>query len=99
MGEIGISRHEFYYELKWWEVKAIIRGYNNRHHHGWEQARLVAYNARFCMGSKNPIPTVTEWLKFPWEKEEHNEMTQQDRDGLQAEMDAMNAALAENQQE
>ena len=99
MGEIGISRHEFYYELKWWEVKAIIRGYNNRHHHGWEQARLVAYNARFCMGSKNPIPTVTEWLKFPWEKEEHNEMTQQDRDGLQAEMDAMNAALAQNQQE
>ena len=99
MGEIGISRHEFYYELKWWEVKAIIRGYNNRHHHGWEQSRLVAYNARFCMGSKNPIPTVTEWLKFPWEKEEHNEMTQQDRDELQAEMDAMNAALAQNQQE
>jgi hypothetical protein len=99
VGEIGISRHEFYYELKWWEVKAIIRGYNNRHHHGWEQARLVAYNARFCMGSKNPIPTVTEWLKFPWEKEEHNEMTQQDRDGLQAEMDAMNAALAQKQQE
>ena len=51
------------------------------------------------MGSKNPIPTVTEWLKFPWEKEEHNEMTQQDRDGLQAEMDAMNAALAQKQQE
>jgi hypothetical protein len=99
VGEIGISRHEFYYELKWWEVKAIIHGYNNRHHHGWEQARLVAYNARFCMGSKNPIPTVTEWLKFPWEKEEHNEMTQQDRDELQAEMDAMNAALAQKQQE
>ena len=51
------------------------------------------------MGSKNPIPTVTEWLKFPWEKEEHNEMTQQDRDGLQAEMDAMSAALAQNQQD
>ena len=99
MGEIGISRHEFYYELKWWEVKAIIQGYNNRHHHGWEQSRLVAYNARFCTGSKNPIPTVTEWLKFPWEKEEHNEMTQQDRNELQAEMKAMNAQLAAQNKE
>ena len=68
MGEIGIDLHTFYYELKWWEVKAIIRGYNARHHHGWEQARLVAYNAHFCMGSKNPIPMVTEWIKFPWEQ-------------------------------
>ena len=80
MGEIGISRHEFYYELKWWEVKAIIRGYNARHHHGWEQARLVAYNAHFCMGSKNPIPTVTNWLKFPWEKKESVESKLTDSD-------------------
>ena len=69
MGEIGISRHTFYYELTWWEVKSIIRGYNNRHHAGWEQARLVAYQAHYCMGSKETPPTVTEWLKFPWEKE------------------------------
>lgn len=51
------------------------------------------------MGSRNPIPTVTEWLKFHWEKGEHNEMSQQDRDGLQAEMEAMNAALADKQNE
>ena len=69
MGEIGISRHEFYYELKWWEVRAIIRGYNARHHAGWEQARLVAYNAHYCMGAKNTPPVVSEWIKFPWEKD------------------------------
>ena len=68
VGEIGFSRREFLHELVWWEVKSIIRGYNARHHHGWEQARLVAYNARFCMGAKNP-PTPLEWLPFPWERE------------------------------
>ena len=68
MGEIGFSRHEFLYELVWWEVRSIIRGYNARHHHGWEQARLVAYNAHYCMGSKDTPPTVTEWIKFPWEQ-------------------------------
>jgi len=69
VGEIGIDRRTFYYDLRWWEVKSIIRGYNARHHSGWEQARLVAYQAHYCMGSKETPPTVTEWLKFPWEKE------------------------------
>ena len=30
MGEIGISRHEFLYELTYWEVLRIIRGYRRR---------------------------------------------------------------------
>ena len=72
MGEIGISRNTFYYELTWWEVKSIIRGYNARHHAGWEQARLVAYQAHYCMGlpKGETAPTVTDWLKFPWEKKQ-----------------------------
>ena len=90
MGEIGITPGTFRYGLKWWEIKSIIRGYNARHHHGWEQARLVAYNARFCMGSKDPLPTVTEWLKFPWEQKAP--VSQEVVDELQAEMDAINAA-------
>lgn len=68
MGEIGFPRREFLYELVWWEVRSIIRGYNARHHHGWEQARLVAYNAHYCMGCKDTPPTVEEWIKFPWEQ-------------------------------
>lgn len=68
MGEIGFPRREFLYDLVWWEVRSIIRGYNARHHHGWEQARLVAYNAHYCMGSKETPPTVSEWIKFPWEQ-------------------------------
>lgn len=94
MGEIGISRHEFYYDLRWWEVKAIIRGYNARHHHGWEQARLVAYNARFCMGSKDPIPVISDWLKFSWETKKAEPVPKEIQDQLQAEMAAMNEQLA-----
>ncbi len=94
MGEIGFPRLEFLYELRWWEVKSIIRGYNARHHHGWEQARLVAYNARFCMGSKDPLPTVTEWIKFPWEKETVMPITEDERAELVAEMNAWNEMFA-----
>lgn len=84
MGEVGFDRKEFLYELKYWEIRSIIRGYNHRHHSSWEQARLVAYNARFCMGSKDPLPMLTEWLKFPWEnvepaisEEEQNELLEE----------------------
>ena len=93
VGEIGFPRKEFLHELKWWEIKSIIRGYNVRHHHGWEQARLVAYNARFCMGSKDPIPTVTEWIKFSWEKKEVTPMSQEEVDKIRAEMNAINAQI------
>jgi hypothetical protein len=30
VGEIGISRREFLYDLKFWEVRRIIRGYRKR---------------------------------------------------------------------
>ena len=30
VGEIGIPRHEFLYDLKFWEVRRIIRGYRKR---------------------------------------------------------------------
>ena len=84
MGEIGFSRKEFLNELKFWEVRAIIRGYNARHHTGWEQARLVAYNARFCMGSKDPIPDINQWIRFPWERGEP--ISQEDIDDIQNEL-------------
>lgn len=97
MGEIGFPRREFLHDLKWWEVKSIIRGYNARHHAGWEQARLVAYNAHYCMGvpAGQTTPTVSEWIKFPWEKKATIPISQKDIDELQAEMDAINAANAQ----
>ena len=89
VGEIGFPRQEFLHDLKWWEIKSIIRGYNARHHAGWEQARLVAYNAHYCMGSKEPPPSLDKWLPFPWEHAA--EVEQSVIDELQAEMAAAEA--------
>lgn len=91
VGEIGITPGTFRHGLRWWEIKSIIRGYNARHHAGWEQARLIAYNAHYCMGSKDPVPTVSEWIKFPWEQTAKTPVSQAEIDELQAEMAAMNA--------
>jgi hypothetical protein len=90
VGEIGFPRKEFLRELRWWEVRSIIRGYNARYHHGWEQARLVAYNAYYCMGSKDVPPTVSKWLPFPWETERmFSAPTDDDIRDLQADLAAM----------
>lgn len=44
------------------------------------------------MGSKDPVPLVNEWIKFPWEKEPAPPITDKERDELQAEIDAINKA-------
>ena len=82
VGEIGFPRREFLHDIKWWEVKSIIRGYHARHHAGWEQARLVAYNAHYCMGSKDPVPTVDKWIT--------SNISQAEIDALREEMRRMN---------
>ena len=32
VGEIGLSRREFLYDIKFWEARRILRGYRKRHH-------------------------------------------------------------------
>lgn len=86
VGEIGFPRREFLHDIKWWEVKSIIRGYHARHHAGWEQARLVAYNAHYCMGSKDHVPTVDKWIIFPWEKSPTIPITKEEVEELQQDM-------------
>ena len=51
------------------------------------------------MGSKDPVPTVTEWIKFPWEKTDIAPISDEERDELQAEMAAMNKQLAKEQEQ
>ena len=71
MGEIGIDRKEYLYDLNFCELLCIERGYYRRQRASWEQARLIAYHVRYCMGlAKNETAkTITEWLPFSWEKE------------------------------
>lgn len=93
VGEIGIPRREVLYELQYWEIILIIRGYFRRYHPGWEQARLIAYNAAHCMGAKNP-PTITQWLKFPWEHEHAEEISDDEVNEIRKQIKAENQAKA-----
>ena len=93
VGEIGINRRDFLYELKLWEIILITRGYFRRYHPGWEQARLIAYNAEHCMGAKNP-PTITQWLKFPWEHEHAEEISDDEVNEIRKQNEADNQAQA-----
>ena len=96
MGEIGFPRKEFLHELKWWEVQSIIRGYQARHHAGWEQARLIAYQARYCMGvpKGESVPLLTDWIKFKWEhKEPPATLTEEERKQMQREANEIGLML------
>lgn len=74
MGEVGLNRLEYLYDMEHCELVLISRGYAHRNRAAWEQARLVAYNANYCMGSKTPPPTVSEWITFPWERDAKDEI-------------------------
>ena len=47
MGEIGIPRREFLYDLRFWEVRRIVRGYRNRDRLKHQLMAECAYAAMF----------------------------------------------------
>ena len=49
MGEIGIPRREFLYDLRFWEVRRIVRGYRNRDRLKHQLMAVCAYNTMYAM--------------------------------------------------
>ena len=49
MGEIGIPRREFLYDLRFWEVRRIIRGYRQRDRLKHQLLAECAYAAIYAM--------------------------------------------------
>ena len=47
MGEIGIPRREFLYDIRFWEVRRIVRGYRNRDRLKHQLMAECAYAAMF----------------------------------------------------
>ena len=100
MGEIGYNRHEFLHELKWWEIRSIIRGYNRRHRDLWSSTRWQTYNimASFVGGDKlseKGINSPKDLLKFPWDTQPVS-LSKSEVEEMQAEIDAMNAQNKES---
>ena len=87
VGEIGITRNEFLYELKYWEIILIIRGYNRRQRDLWSAARWHAFNVMsampYCKLADSGIYRPTDLIKFPWEEERHEAPTEAEQEELQ----------------
>lgn len=103
MGEIGFCRDEFLHDLRWWEIKAIIRGYNNRHRHIWSATRWQTYNLMqaFCGSDnlkKSGIYNPTDLIRFPWDDDKKPSITESEAAELKAELDAINAEIRANQE-
>ena len=100
MGEIGFPRREFLHDLKWWEVRSIIRGYNRRHRNLWSSTRWQTYWLVKCsMADTSKITSPTDIMQFPWEKVKDNLPSQEEIDQMQAEMAAINANIQQESDE
>lgn len=85
MGEIGISRHEFLYDIRFWEVRRIIRGYRQRDRLKHQMMAECVYAAMFAM--RDPKGKTVEDL-FPMlfdddESETTPEISDEDYNELQ----------------
>lgn len=71
VGEIGIPRREFLYEMQYLDQIQIERGYDRRHRQTWGIARWQTYllmSVSMADLKKAGIYKPTDLLKFPWDK-------------------------------
>lgn len=89
MGEIGIPRHEFLYDIRFWEVRRIIRGYRRRDLLKHQLMAECVYAATYAM--RNPEgKTVEDMFPSLFKEDEAAEsvMTDKEREDLQADIDS-----------
>ena len=96
MGEIGIPRRDFLYEIHFWEARRIIRGYRRRNILTYQLLRLTAYSSFFSMRDNKRGLWPHEWMPLYFDEDERKEspLSEEDRAELQAEMDAINSHLS-----
>ena len=91
MGEIGIPRREFLYDITYWEALLIMKGYSNRHREMWSAMRWHAFHVIAAMPYVNlrekGIMSPTDLFPFPWEKEQPPVIDEKTAEELQREMD------------
>lgn len=93
MGEIGIDRKTFLYDLEWWEILSITRGYRKRARTlceitRWQTFALMNVQADL---SKTSIAGPEDLLTFAWEKEREEPITDEDVEQMREELRQLNA--------
>ena len=97
MGEIGIPRREFLYDIRFWEARRIIRGYRKRHHFLYQLIAENVYASTFAFrGSegktvKDMFPTIFEDDDYEMEPA----ITEEEQQELQALIKAQNEETSE----
>jgi hypothetical protein len=85
VGEIGMLRREYLYDVSFWEMRRILRGYRKRYRDMWSATRWQAFYIMSSMSDlkKAGIYNPTDLIKFPWEKEV-TKLTDDEMDDLEA---------------
>lgn len=78
MGEIGVSRREYLYDLNYTDLLLISYGYEKRRRDLWSSVRWQTYNMMAAqVGTdnmkKSGIYSPTDLLPFPWDNEGSND--------------------------
>ena len=94
MGEIGIPRLEYLYDLTFCDIYLIERGYHNRNRDLWSSTRWSTYYIMmsFVGGDgmkKSGITSPKDLIQFPWEKEKVI-ITDDEQKALLKEIEAFN---------
>ena len=93
MGEIGVPRREFLYELRFWEVDAIIKGYRRRNRLTHQLLAEIVYTTMYI--NRDPKGKTLEGMfSMLFDDDDDSDepiMTKEDSDELQQLMVDLNA--------
>lgn len=100
MGEIGIPRREFLYDIRFWEVRRIIRGYRQRDRLKHQLMAECVYAATYAMRDPNG-KTVSDMFPMLFDDDDYDEppISEEDVADMQAMMDAFNSQTDEKETE
>ena len=95
VGEYGISRHEFLYDIRFWEARRIIRGYNKRNRLTNQLLAESVYATIYVMRDAKG-KTVADMFPSLFEDDDEDyesPITDDEAAEMQANMRAMNEAV------
>ncbi len=101
MGEIGIPRREFLYDIRFWEVRRIIRGYRRRDTLKHQLIAECAYTAMYAMRDPKG-KTVADIFPMLFEDDDDYDelpISEEDVANMQAMMKAFNSQTDEKETE
>ena len=100
VGEIGIPRREFLYEIRFWEARRIVRGYRKRNRPIHQLLAQVIYTAKYANPYRqNDGKTAADMYPQYFESddddmESESPITEEDRQELVSIMNEMNSKKA-----